>query len=1338
MRRLGLAIATIALAWPLESASVSTGAEIVTWGWGDFGLGAVPAGNDFVSIAAGAFGSVALRADGTLVGWGDAEISSGLSVPPSGSSFVSVASTNYHGIALRVDGTLASWGFSDYGQTSVPSGGQYIAVAAGYGHSVALRANGTLAAWGWNEDGQTDVPLGSTFIAVASGSNHNVAIRTDGSLAAWGASSLGQLNVPMGNNFVAVAANNSFSLALRSDGTLAGWGYNAYGNTNVPSGNNFVAVSAGHDFGVALRSDGSLVAWGGDEIGIGIGVLNVPAGNDYIAISGGGYHGLALRGEPVVSWKNSAGVNSSFQLPGNWLPALLPAQPHTARFQHAGEFGVTFDRNAETNRLQIWDSDVTFDLAGSNYRVHGIGLEGAIVVAPESEHAGSLGITNGTLTAPNVSIASQAGAVGSLDIAGPNAALLLKRPHHDVGLRIAESGTGLVSVLDGGLLEVEGRISLAGAGGGTAHLSVRGENSLATAEALSIGTAGLGHAEFVEGGQMTVAGIASIGELADSSGHLVVSGNHSLFGADALIVGDLGRAEVTVEESGQLVSGSARLGAQVGSEGTATVSGKETRWSIPRTPAAGSTGDLIVGDQGTGVLNVHDEGTIEAGGTATVGNLGAGSLVILEAAKLVSGDGVIGAQAGASGAVSVEGHLGSGGNTETAPSTWELNGNLSVGAHTSAIAELKVKDSALVKATGQVHIGMPGTSEPTTHAVELGGGLAGDRSKLEAGESLVLHESGVLRGRGFLTTPKTINAGSIEIGSERVSDTPEALPRDGVTGYSAAFVIDGDFTQTSSGRIAVTGLSADHKLQPSGNHSTGLLVTGTAKLDGTLSAKFAENFTPTVGDRFAIITAKEIEGKIATFEDAIIPDITDRFLGVNYRRNLVGNDPVLELITLERPRGLTPPSPDPIPNPPLSTAPNLLLITHGTNASADSWVAHLRNEITLRHTGLFEDQWEVVAFDWRDFNGGASDEFNNISFVNFDPYSSANNGINIGESLVRWYQEQGRVFTNVHLLGHSSGSWLVDSIADSLRDEGMAQQVHLTLFDAFTPPSGIRRQDGGPLQLGETADFAEHYFHRSVNLSYDGLPFTDSILPHAVNVELTLLSFQLNPFSSHAYPYEWYQQRTEALREQPNLPFSFGPRLAQFYTGVFPSQENPLSPGSHFVLFPSDEIGRAIAHERITLVDVISITTGDVTLMEDGSAILQTQSPAILTSLIDLEVPFWAFEFDFAFLNESPGLLSVYFDGEQVFEFDSSQFGAQVDEVWSSGWIWLGHEYDPGSYSLTFRLDPLIDEQAAMRIENLQFISLAVVTVPEPHTLGLLVLGSFLCTGARLRRLRRS
>ena len=268
----------------------------------------------------------------------------------SGRIVVALAAGAWHSTALCADGTVVTWGSDGWGQlgingtvslaaqsrvpvavdtsagVSALAGKAVVAIAAGWGHNLALCADGTVASWGRNDAGQlgnnTDriagtmsvvpVPVntdagvsalaGKIVVAIAAGYAHSLALCSDGTVAAWGANNAGQLGdntmtnrvVPVavnsdsgvsalnGRTVAAIAGGGDFSLALCTDGTVVGWGANGAGqlgdNTttnrlvpvtvNTDSGlsalysKRVVALAAGDAHSLALCSDGTVAAWG--------------------------------------------------------------------------------------------------------------------------------------------------------------------------------------------------------------------------------------------------------------------------------------------------------------------------------------------------------------------------------------------------------------------------------------------------------------------------------------------------------------------------------------------------------------------------------------------------------------------------------------------------------------------------------------------------------------------------------------------------------------------------------------------------------------------------------------------------------------------------------------------------------------------------------------------------------------------------------------------------------------------------------------------------------------------------------------------------------------------
>lgn len=265
------------------------------WGSDTYGQTNSPASvTNAVAIAAGGNGSMALRADGSVVAWG-ASTYGQTNVPASVSNVVAIAAGYSHDLALRADGSVVVWGNNGSGQTNVPTmATNVVSIAGGYSHSLALAGSGAVVAWGDNSYGQTNVPPTATnVVAIAAGYYHNLALLADGTVVAWGSSTSGQTNVPAeATNVVAIAAGSSHSMALRGDGTVVVWGPADYGVTNVPdSATNVVAITAGYDDCVALRADGSVVVWGDD----GAGQTNVPPwATNTVAVAAGDTHVVVL------------------------------------------------------------------------------------------------------------------------------------------------------------------------------------------------------------------------------------------------------------------------------------------------------------------------------------------------------------------------------------------------------------------------------------------------------------------------------------------------------------------------------------------------------------------------------------------------------------------------------------------------------------------------------------------------------------------------------------------------------------------------------------------------------------------------------------------------------------------------------------------------------------------------------------------------------------------------------------------------------------------------------------------------------------------------------------
>ncbi len=145
---------------------------------------------------------VALLRDGTVGQWGIRTEHKDDTPPVGLSNVVAVAAGASHSLALKSDGTVVGWGWNQFGEaTGLPTtnavnlaylssgqvqiGGQVlsnvVSIAASRGYSLALKKDGTVVSWGRMVNGlyPVNVPTGlSNVTAIAAGENFCLAITT--------------------------------------------------------------------------------------------------------------------------------------------------------------------------------------------------------------------------------------------------------------------------------------------------------------------------------------------------------------------------------------------------------------------------------------------------------------------------------------------------------------------------------------------------------------------------------------------------------------------------------------------------------------------------------------------------------------------------------------------------------------------------------------------------------------------------------------------------------------------------------------------------------------------------------------------------------------------------------------------------------------------------------------------------------------------------------------------------------------------------------------------------------------------------------------------------------
>jgi uncharacterized protein YjdB len=241
--------------------------------------GQVGTDNDWVFASTGARHTHAIKADGSLWGWGysnGGEVGNGVTgrsqyTPVrvgTDNDWATVSGGESHTMAIKADGSLWGWGWNIDGQLGsgttnrstpyrVGTDNDWVAVSTGYSHTMAIKADGSLWAWGWNYYGQLGVGnatnasspkrvgTANDWAAVSPGDRHTLAVKTDGSLWSWGSNKYGQLG----------------------DGTLSDTVIYQTSPKRIGTASDWAAVSGGEYHSVAVKADGSVWTWGRNNYG---------------------------------------------------------------------------------------------------------------------------------------------------------------------------------------------------------------------------------------------------------------------------------------------------------------------------------------------------------------------------------------------------------------------------------------------------------------------------------------------------------------------------------------------------------------------------------------------------------------------------------------------------------------------------------------------------------------------------------------------------------------------------------------------------------------------------------------------------------------------------------------------------------------------------------------------------------------------------------------------------------------------------------------------------------------------------------------------------------------
>lgn len=190
-----------------------------------------------------------------VTAWGSGSCTN---VPFDMTNIVSVSAGYDDVLAMRADGTLTGWGSTTYGELGIPDGARTnsVAYSAGRWIGASILGDGTGVMWG-NGTGGTPVYFGSGLMSIfCNGSNEVLTTTSTGDAVSYVLGTGTSLGYNNAVSFIGNAAGRY--MVLFSDGTVTNWGGTA---TLSPSISGAVAIAQGSATNLALMADYSVWRW---------------------------------------------------------------------------------------------------------------------------------------------------------------------------------------------------------------------------------------------------------------------------------------------------------------------------------------------------------------------------------------------------------------------------------------------------------------------------------------------------------------------------------------------------------------------------------------------------------------------------------------------------------------------------------------------------------------------------------------------------------------------------------------------------------------------------------------------------------------------------------------------------------------------------------------------------------------------------------------------------------------------------------------------------------------------------------------------------------------------
>lgn len=173
-----------------------------------------------------------------------------------------VAAGAFHTIGLKTDGTVVAVGDNSKGQCNAYVLTDIKQIAAAEQHTIGLKTDGTVQAIGGNYYGQLNVSAWTDIKQVSTGVNHTIGLKTDGSIVTTGSNSHGQCDVSSWTDIKQIFAGMFHTIGIKTDGTVMVVGHLFENQSTVSSWTDIEQVAVGSSYTIGLKNDGSIIAVG--------------------------------------------------------------------------------------------------------------------------------------------------------------------------------------------------------------------------------------------------------------------------------------------------------------------------------------------------------------------------------------------------------------------------------------------------------------------------------------------------------------------------------------------------------------------------------------------------------------------------------------------------------------------------------------------------------------------------------------------------------------------------------------------------------------------------------------------------------------------------------------------------------------------------------------------------------------------------------------------------------------------------------------------------------------------------------------------------------------------